>query len=214
MTGEKQRGHVYYHCNGYNNCTSKKNYVREEILLEQIETFVDGLRFPNEELFNWLVRELKATHHAKIDYVTTSLKNIDRDYLKLQRRLDSLYEDKLDRVIIEEKYQELSVRYRGEQEQLNHQKKALLATDQKFIELGITMLEMANIAGEKFRDFSKGKKQAFLQFSLSNATMEGDELHLAFIRPLELIKQKNRSKSVFSGTEDRTRTCTPCGTCS
>jgi len=67
ITAQKQKGYHYYHCtNGKGNCTQKPNYMREELLDEQLVTIFDQLYF-DEEIIELLYKSaLERLEHEGV----------------------------------------------------------------------------------------------------------------------------------------------------
>ena len=95
LTGEIKKGrYVYYHCTGHKGKCPEK-YVREEELDQQ---FTVGLRAiqMDGEVFEWVVMALKESHGDEKRYHDEMIATLQKQYQKLQDRIDSMYVDKLD----------------------------------------------------------------------------------------------------------------------
>ena len=104
-TGEIQRGHVYYHCNGYRACTNRK-FVREEAieaqLLHVFEYLEKGINPDEVEIVKEALKEAAGDEQ---EYFATAVKNLDSRFKLLQSRSEQCYVDKLDGKIPEALYQ-------------------------------------------------------------------------------------------------------------
>ncbi len=81
ITWERQKGNWYGHCNGYKNCTKKK-WVREELVEEQLLKYFDDLQSPTPALVAWVKKELKSSHQEEIDVHNASLNQLGNRYNK------------------------------------------------------------------------------------------------------------------------------------
>jgi hypothetical protein len=100
----------------------------------------------DDEALDWVVQALKESHGTKKQYHKEMISKLQAQHKKLQNRLDGLYVDKLDGVISREFYNETSVKWRLEQENIlrkieNHQN-----ANQSYLDSGIQVLELTQNA--------------------------------------------------------------------
>lgn len=95
VTWEQKKGHWYGHCNKYRDCTQKK-YVRQERVEEQLIPHFDKIALQNERLVLWIEKALKESHQDEISYNSSARDELNRRYEIMQKRLEALYDDKLD----------------------------------------------------------------------------------------------------------------------
>jgi site-specific DNA recombinase len=103
MVGElKKRRYVYYHCTGYRGKFPER-YTREETLTH---SFTERLRelVIAPEIITWLEAELAAGDRSEQAVREQSLRRLQTELDRLQRRLDILYDDRLDGRIDGSKY--------------------------------------------------------------------------------------------------------------
>ncbi|HGJ65208.1 TPA: hypothetical protein ENS27_07440 [bacterium] len=96
LPGKFTKGIIYGHCNHYRNCSQKK-WIREGEVEKQLIAGFEGLQLKNTRIIaEWLKKALKENHQDAIDYETSSLKELQDRLAQVERRLDRLYDDKLD----------------------------------------------------------------------------------------------------------------------
>jgi len=118
ITWETQKGHNYGHCQGYKGCTQKK-YLKEEIITDQVIDMLGVIKPKNKQVLEWIKEALKEKHEDKKTYSKATRSSLNSDLDRIEKRLDKIYEDKIDEVITLEYYQKKAKEY-------NKQKKAVL----------------------------------------------------------------------------------------
>lgn len=113
ITWQIQKGHWYGHCHNKNGCT-QNYYIREEVLESQLIDALGGLASPSSEIIDWVKRALREKHESDImrDHNLRGALNSERT--ALNRRLDILYEDRLDERISIDQYDEMTAKIKLE----------------------------------------------------------------------------------------------------
>ncbi len=191
-TGEIQKGHVYYHCNGYKGCTDRK-YVREEDIefkIADVFTYM-AIGMDTEELE--IVRDvLKEDHKEEVAYLENALKGLDTQFRLLQQRLDKAYTDKLDGKITDEQWQRRSNDWRKEQEDILTDKTRLQQNNAHYMTLGISFIDLAKRAREIYNGLENDveAKREFLKLVLSNFELNAEKIAVFFTKPIVAIKYR------------------------
>ncbi len=115
------------------------------------------------------------------------MQRLRRDYDKLQRRIDTMYVDKLDGRIDAAFFDRKQAEWRDEQNRLmdsiaEHQK-----ANESYITEGIMLTELASRAAELFSRQPASEKRRLLDFVLSNSTWKDGELTPVFRQPFDMI---------------------------
>src|SRR5690606_37537362 len=87
MTGEEQKGHVYYHCTGRARSGCREPYAREDRIDVTIAEALASLRF-DEEVFVWVKSALQTSKEDELRYRQQQLDRLRQAVTKLQNRLD------------------------------------------------------------------------------------------------------------------------------
>ncbi len=147
VTWEIHKGIIYGHCNHYRNCSQKK-WTREDEIENQLITGFEGLQLKNTRIAEWLKKALKESHQDAIDYETSSLKELQDRLAQVEKRLDRLYDDKLDEKITKAFYDQKFKQY-------NQEKADIVAAIEKHIkaksnhfDLGVNLYELSQRAKE------------------------------------------------------------------
>lgn len=171
--------HVYYHCSHYHSCTQKR-YTKEEQIEEQLfDVFAFFESITPEEAER--VREhIKKNHAADIIYKETALTALNEQFMRLQRRIDKLYDDNLDGKIDDTRWEQKDKEIRAEQKSVQDQIARLKSQEAKYFELWLDIIALAFNARkvyEKHKDPEARRKllaHIFLNMTLTDAKLDYD----------------------------------------
>jgi DNA invertase Pin-like site-specific DNA recombinase len=191
-TGEIQRGHVYYHCNGYRGCTNRK-FIREEVIEAQLLHVFDYLEkgLDPEEVES--VKEvLKDNAKEEEQCFATAVNNLDRRFKVIQNRFEPCYVDKLDGKISEVLYQANVKKWSEEQQEIVREKGKIKQNNAYHFELGCSFLDLAVEAKRIYLGLKNdiAAKRELLTLLLSDILLEGPEVKEHLTAPLRRIKDR------------------------
>lgn len=198
ITWENQKGHWYGHCNGYRKC-SQRVYIRQEAVEARLMPLFDVAAPENEQVLGWIIQALKQGHGDKIANVETQKSELNKALARAERRLEAIYDDKIDGRITLEFYEKRAAEYQAEKDAALDKLLRLAHADTKFYELGVALHELA--AKAKVIYLNPGttvqERRLLLSYAFSNITLEGREITpkhtLAFQFLAEWVPQLNRS---------------------
>ena len=147
ITWEKQRTHHYGHCNHYHNCT-QETWVKEPEIEEQLLDGFDNLKLKNKRIVAWLKKALKESHKDEIEYHNSTVGELQARYEAVQKRMDKLYDDKLDEKITQEFYNRKFKQYSDEKDELTETIKRHSTASTGYLNLGINLYELSQRARE------------------------------------------------------------------
>jgi hypothetical protein len=186
LVGElKKQKYIYYHCTGYKGKCDEP-YVREEVLEERFVDVIRSLKFDPETL-DWITSALKESHLDEKRFHDEAIQRLQKDYNRLQNRIDQMYVDKLDRRITEEFFEEKSAEWRQEQQGILQNLEQHQSANQNYLEQGVEILELADRAADLFENQPASEKRRLLDFVLSNSFWGDGELTVEFRQPFDLI---------------------------
>lgn len=145
ITWEVQRGHWYGHCNHYRQCTQHK-YVRQEDLEKQLVPHLEKIAIKNERFLEWIKYALKESHEDEISYNTSVREELNKRYETAQKRLELLYDDKIDGKISQAFYDTKFEQYKKDREEVVALLKSHNEAGTKYYELGSNILDLAHRA--------------------------------------------------------------------
>ena len=182
----KKERYTYYHCTkNHGPCTS--GWVREEIITAQLVSALGTLNFP-PELLAWITQALRESHEDERHAHNTTLKRLQDEIDRLQRRLDQLYEDRLDNRITTSTYDEKARDTRARQHHLDDQLHDLQNANQDYLSTGITMLELTNTITERFTTLEPVEQRELLNLLIKHATMDGERMTVTFRPPFDALQ--------------------------
>lgn len=150
ITWSIQKEHWYGYCNRYRKCSQKK-YIRQERIEEQVSKGFENLQIKNQRLADWIKRTLQESHKDEIAYHSSVLNELKQRYEQTQKRLDRLYDDKLDEKITKEFYERKFKQYSEKKEAITLSIEKHSQASNKYFELGINIYELSQKAKQIFQ---------------------------------------------------------------
>ena len=109
-----------------------------------------------------------------------------------------MYVDKLDGRIDTDFFDRKAAEWRAEQQECLELIRGHQDANQTYLDEGIRLLELAQKAGELFRQQSSAEKRRLLGFVLSNCTWKDGQLTAAYRQPFDLLA---KNVIAFQGAE-------------
>ncbi|OGM18799.1 hypothetical protein A2686_02050 [Candidatus Woesebacteria bacterium RIFCSPHIGHO2_01_FULL_38_10] len=147
VTWEIHKNIIYGHCNHYRNCSQKK-WTREDVIENQLLTGFEGLQLKNSHIAEWLKKALKESHQDATEYETSSLKELQIRLAQVEKRLDRLYDDKLDEKITKAFYDQKFRQYTQEKADIVAAIEKHTKAKNNHFDLGINLYELSQRAKE------------------------------------------------------------------
>ena len=186
MVGELKKGkYIYYHCTHYRGKCDEP-YVREEVLEEKFTEVLRTLQF-DDEVLDWMRRALRESQADEQKYREEAVALLQKDYNKLQQRIDAMYVDKLDGRIDAAFFDQKQSEWREEQRRLRDTIAEHETANESYIAEGIMLMELASRAADLFEKQTASEKRRLLEFVLSNCSWAGGEMTVEFRQPFDMI---------------------------
>ena len=193
---------IFGRCTNYHKVHKKNEVpkVTERELIEQISEMLKGMTIP-EKYLDYLKIELNKSHEDKKHFHENAMTNLRSEQEKMQRRIEVMYEDRLEGRITPEIYDTKVQELKQKQVEILKQMELHERADENYyIQLG-RLLELASRAHELFTRSKVGQKRRLLQSLLSNLTLSGKKLSIFLQEPYNLIfEHANRSQWLPSGS--------------
>jgi len=186
ITWEIQKGHWYGHCNHYRNCF-QKTWVRQEKIEEQILPYFDQITIKSPKLAEWIKKALKESHQDEIEYHNKALEELNCRYEQIQKRLNILYDDKLDGKITPEFYEQKFQQYTQEKETIVNSIEKHSNAQTKYFELGVSIFDLSQKAKELYKKASVEAKRTLLSLVFSNLKLNEGKLSINYTLPFEIL---------------------------
>jgi hypothetical protein len=201
ITWEEHKGIVYGHCSQYRKC-SQRTWVKENEIEGQILEAFGNLEIKNKRLMEWIRKALKDSHKDEIAYRETCLNELKRRHEVILKRLDRLYDDKLDGKISEDFYERKFKQYSKEKEEIESAIKRHERANLKYYELGLNLYELSQRAKEIYLKARLEEKRQLMKLVFKELFLNGNKLAFTYTKPFELIskavKETNSSKITVS----------------
>ena len=186
LVGEIKKGkYIYYRCTGYKG-KCPEPYVREEVVEQKFTEIVQSLTF-DAEVLEWIQTALRESQGDQQRIHQEALCRLQREYNRLEKRLDAMYVDKLDGKVGGRFFDQKSAEWREEQRVIECSLSEHRKASQSYMSEGAAILELANKAGDLFARQSSSEKRRLLDFLLSNCTWANGELSPVFRQPFDMI---------------------------
>ncbi|MCA9401560.1 MAG: zinc ribbon domain-containing protein, partial [Candidatus Omnitrophica bacterium] len=193
ITAELQKGTVYYHCSHYNDC-KQKLYTSEDKIEEALVgvfRFFENLTVDEAGIIKEKIRE---NHSQEIEYKEKLLRSLEERYRALQRRLDALYDDRLDGVITQEFWKIKNTEIINEQEEVVRQINRAKDSEAKYFEYWLNILDLASRASEIYNKRNNEEKRMLLNFIFSNLILKDGKLTYKLNQPMKILSKRIQEK--------------------
>jgi site-specific DNA recombinase len=196
----KKARYVYYHCTGYRG-KCPEPYTREETLEQQFAAGLRQLVIPGP-ILEWLKQELVASDVTE-RYAREQAQRRDQAELeRLQKRLDVLYDDRLDGRIDASMYDQKAAEIREQQEQvrrrISDRQSATLPPKGQAVDL----LALTSKAADLFVEQPGAEQRKLLRLVLENATWKEGELRMCFREPFSQLRLSNHATQTNNSNLD------------
>jgi len=192
ITWEIHRGHHYGHCNHYHNCT-QKGWVKEPEVEKQLLSGFDNLKLKNSHIVDWLKKALKESHQDEIEYHNSAVGQLEARYEAIQKRMDKLYDDKLDEKITPDFYARKFKQYSDEKDEIAESIKRHSTASTGYLNLGINLYELSQRAKEIYLK-AKAKEMLTEQKSLiklvfAKLTLDEGKLNWEYSKAFKILSE-------------------------
>jgi site-specific DNA recombinase len=179
--------YIYYHCTGAKRDCGEP-YVREEVIDKQFADAIASIKLP-AELQSALLSRLRASHGDIARHHAEAVAKLTADCARLQRRLDTIYVDKLEGLIDEETYRRNAARW---QDEIAAARKSIAQHDsakQTYVEEAITLLHLAQELPDLCARQPAHEKRELLRYVVSNSYWAAKELTIEFKKPFLFLAE-------------------------
>lgn len=197
MVGEiKKAKYVYCHCSGARG-KCPEPYVRQETLEEAYSAMLRRISI-DEGIVTWISTALRESPGDQKRFRDEGITKLKQDHLRLQKRLDLMYEDRLDGRIDVALFERKSNEYRQEQARILAEIEGFGAADGQYMEACIRLLELTKNMHRLFEKQQAAEKRRLLNFVVSNSVWKGGEIVPVWRQPFDMIAVANE----VNGGED------------
>ena len=185
----KKQQYIYYHCTG-NKGKCPEKWVREEEVARQFGRAIGAIKI-DEDVLDWIVAALKESHADEQKFHSECMATLQNQNEKLQRRLDAMYEDKLDGRIDQAFYDRKSAAWKMEQDELLRKIEHHQNASRSYKDEGVKLFELAQQAVMLYEKQNGQKKRQLINFLCSNSIWKDEKLHPNYRQPFDILVENN-----------------------
>jgi site-specific DNA recombinase len=186
VTWETKKGHVYGHCNKYNNCP-KRDWYKDSLLVEQLLPAFQKLKVSNPRLQEWIKKALKESYSTTQDVIKASIEEASNRLVVIQTRLDKLYDDKLDEKVTIETYDRKFKEYTTEKQSLLNTIGHGSKESDDHQQLGAMIFDVSQKAEDLFLRANTSQKRKLINFALCNMKIKNGLISYEYTKPFQIL---------------------------
>lgn len=190
VTWEVQKGHWYGHCNHHKPCT-QRTWWRQEKAEELLFPLFDKVAPKSERVLRIIEKAIKETHVDEIDYNTTSFNALTSEIETAQKRLEAIYEDKIDRKISLEFYDKKFIEYTKTKEEALEGLQKLHEGNTQYYLAGYALHQLASSAADIYKSpkATIEEKRLLLSKIFSNLSLEETDLVPNYTMAFQFLRE-------------------------
>ena len=186
-----KKRYIYYSCtNAKGICT--KVYVREESLVETLSQYFDHIVLSEQQIAE-VTSYLKKIHESESLFHTESLIALRKEQDRLKKRINQMYDDKLDGVIDEKMYLDKVKDYKVRQAKIIEQMSRHEKADHNFYVTANMIMNLAARTREIFESSEVDEKRQLLNFVFQNLKLDGKNLSIETCEPFTTLMDYKKS---------------------
>ncbi len=190
ITAEKKKGkYIYYHCTEYKTDCGQP-WVKEETIEARFAEKTQLLKI-SEAGIDYVTAALKHSLSQKREWTDTAHNALVGEHTRLQKRMDAMYEDRLDRRISETDYDRRFSDYTKQLQEMEEKISKYNKANVSYYEFGRKILELAENAEMLLKNATPEEKREFTQFLLSNSTIKDGEPNFVLKLPYSAIEKRS-----------------------
>jgi hypothetical protein len=188
LVGEMKKGrYIYYHCTG-NRGKCNGSWVCEEVLEAEFAKAIRQLAF-TDEFLEQAKEALWQSQAAQRKEREETIARLQAEKTKLQRRIEAMYEDKLDGVIDEAFFAQKAAEAKAEQARLAEH----IAQHQQAAASDIENLrDLADKAATLFEQQPAHEKRKLLRFVVETNKWKDGTLSCRYKQPFDCLAEPSR----------------------
>ena len=187
----KKERYIYYSCTNAKGCC-KRVYIREEPLISTLSSYFDLISLSEQQIAD-VTRHLKGIHESEAHFHSESLQALRKEQDRIQKRLNQIYDDKLDGLIDERMYLERVAAYKNRQTEIVDQMRRHEKADLNFYITANLVMNLATRAREIFESSEADEKRQLLDLVFQNLQLKDGSLSVSVREPfLTMLDFKNR----------------------
>jgi hypothetical protein len=195
ISSYEQKGHVYMRCTKAKvGVACDQPHIAEADILPQVTELLEKLNI-SEGIVNQVLELMKNEHDNIQLFYKNAITQTRAEYLRLEKKLGILYDDRLDGRITVDEYDKYVMKYKTEMEDLDRKLVEYTNNDTSFQLTSAYLLELASKAKNIFECSQPEQKNKILRMLLANPTLKAKRLQLPLLKPFASILDNSNSQN-------------------
>lgn len=190
ITWELQKGTMYGGCKQCKAQIGKeRKYIHQKELEGDLLARLISIAPKNEKVLEVLKQALKESHSDEIELHDTKIKNINNQLQRVQQRMVSMYDDKLDGRITSEFYDNKVSQFEEEKETLLSSLQKLEADNTEYYKIGFAIHELALRANKIYlsEKATIEERRMLLSYAFSNISILRGNIKVEYTKSFNFL---------------------------
>lgn len=191
ITFETQKGHYYGRCTKHNTNCTQKTYVREEVIDSQVMDILDSFKIDNKRVLEWVRKALLEANKDEKDYHADIMKELDVRRRRIEKKLDQLYEDRIEEKISKPFYVRNQEKWEKELDNVLEAIDKHAQANVSYKKLGINIFELSQKGRELYEKKAlMEEKRELLQFVFLNLTLKDGKVNYTAHNGFDVVARR------------------------
>lgn len=205
ISSYERKGHVYMRCTKSKvGVPCDQPHIAEAEILPQVTELLEKLNI-SEGIVNQVLTVMKSQHDNIQLFYKNAISQTRSEYQRLERKMSTLYDDRLDGRITVDDYDKYVMKYKTDMENLDRKLVEYTNNDTSFEVTASYLLELASKAKTIFESSQPEQKNRILSMLLANPTLKAKRLQLNLLKPFGAIIQSLESSNWLPGRDSNSR---------
>ncbi len=210
VVGQKQKGHSYYACTRFRTNCSQHKYLREELLDKKVLKLLKSLQCTDSRMLEWVRKALKENHSHEIESREKQVALLRQQLDRQQKRIDTLYDDKVDGKISEEFYKRKYPEFDSELQRIKRDIHKLDEANKKYLNLGSAIFELAQASAKVYESCeTDAEKRELLNTVFSNLKVKDGNVLPDYKNGLQLVAARAKNNDWLGRRDSNPRMPAP-----
>ncbi len=174
--------------------TSKKIYVPENLVLDEVTSIFESISVPHDVLLK-VTERLQQSHQAEKEYHANKIAQLKKEEESLKTKINRLLDVYLENSISEKMYAENSARLEAQLAAARADIESHEEADTNFKQTLVTAFKLANKASQLFASSKTHEKRELVNFLFSNLALRGRKLEYTLRKPFDAMVNLRRCSS-------------------
>ena len=183
----------YYHCSRYTNeghPTNRSLRVNGTLLEKELTKVAGRFHIGSPAVKKWFREFILRAEQDSEQFRKKHLQSLQVQKTKLENRLDQLYTDKLDGIVLPDRWEELNYKWSLQSQKIEHQINRYSDGYAHHLDTGLQVFELTQTLADKFVTFDSRKKRAIVEVVCLNLEFDGVSLYPTYRKPFDILAKE------------------------